>query len=49
MRIIFGVSLKNSIQRESYSAPSLKVTLLLVDEVLLATAEHVSHLGEELV
>ena len=36
-------------ERESYSAPSLKVTLLLVDEVLLATAEHVAHLGEELV
>ena len=34
---------------ESYSAPSLKVTLLLVVEVLLATAEHVAHLGEELV
>lgn len=36
-------------ERESYSAPSLKVTLLVVVEVLLATAEHVAHLGEELV
>lgn len=40
---------ENSIQRKSYSAPSLKVTLLVVVEVLLATAEHVAHLGEELV
>lgn len=40
---------KQHSERESYSAPSLKVTLLVVVEVLFATAEHVAHLGEELV
>jgi len=45
----WGIFEKQHSERESYSAPSLKVTLLLVVEVLLATAEHVAHLGEELV
>lgn len=44
----WGIFEKQHSERE-LSAPSLKVTLLVVDEVLLATAEHVAHLGEELV